>query len=109
MKKAEREARKKEAERINRLRAIGADGGNARAEAITPDQASEIARQGGLIGGRARAEALSPARRSEIARKAALARFASMTPEQRQAQAKLASEAAARKRAEKGKGKGRKD
>jgi hypothetical protein len=38
--------------------------------------ASECARQGGLKGGRARAEKLSPERRSEIAKHAARARYA---------------------------------
>jgi hypothetical protein len=36
----------------------------------------ELGRQGGLIGGKRRAEKLSPERRSEIARKAAAARWA---------------------------------
>lgn len=38
--------------------------------------AAELGRRGGLKGGKARAEALSPERRSEIARKAAAARYA---------------------------------
>ena len=38
--------------------------------------ASELGRLGGLKGGKARAEKLSPQRRSEIAKNAALARYA---------------------------------
>ena len=38
--------------------------------------AVELGRRGGLIGGKARAERLTPQRRSEIARKAAEARWA---------------------------------
>jgi hypothetical protein len=37
--------------------------------------AVELGRQGGLVGGRARAEKLTPERRSEIARNAAAARW----------------------------------
>ena len=39
--------------------------------------AKVMGRRGGLKGGRARAEKLSPERRSEIAKKAAMARWAS--------------------------------
>jgi len=38
--------------------------------------AADLGRRGGLKGGKARAEALTPERRSEIARKAAAARYA---------------------------------
>jgi hypothetical protein len=53
--------------------------GDATAEPIPEKdgRAVESGRRGGLIGGKARAEKLSPERRSEIARKAALKRWES--------------------------------
>jgi hypothetical protein len=44
-------------------------------EEETADPSTEANRRGGLKGGRARAEALSPERRSEIAKKAAAKRW----------------------------------
>jgi len=69
---------------------VGSIGGRARAEKLSPEQRSAIARLGGTtaamrgndysnmgkIGGRARAEKLSPERRKEIAKKAIAARIA---------------------------------
>ena len=45
-------------------------------ERVKDPASVELGRQGGLIGGKRRAEKLSPERRSEIARKAAAARWA---------------------------------
>lgn len=55
--------------------------GNATPEPIPEkDQAAvESGRRGGLIGGKARAEKLTPERRTEIARKAAAARWAKLS------------------------------
>lgn len=54
----------------------GDEGSAGRASAEVPrNPATEFARQGGLKGGRARADALSPEMRSEIARQAAAARW----------------------------------
>ena len=59
----------------------GAKGGRTRAENLTPERLSDIARMGGKAGGVARAKALSPRRRREIARTAAQARWkAKRTP-----------------------------
>jgi len=44
-------------------------------ERVKDPASVELGRQGGLIGGRRRAERLSPERRSEIARRAAQARW----------------------------------
>ena len=46
-------------------------------ERVKDPASVELGRQGGLIGGKRRAEKLSPERRSEIARKAAAARWKS--------------------------------
>lgn len=54
----------------------GRKGGRARAENLTQEELSDIARMGGLAGGPARAQKLGPKRRSEIAKKAAAARWA---------------------------------
>jgi len=53
----------------------GAKGGRARAQNLTPERRSEIARKAGKVGGVARAENLTAARRRAIARKAAKARW----------------------------------
>jgi hypothetical protein len=59
-----------------RLQEIASLGGKARAEVVSGEEATKIARKAGKIGGRARADKLSSKRRSEIARKAAAARWA---------------------------------
>ena len=46
-----------------------------RKESLAGEPVNEFARAGGLKGGKARAESLSPERRSEIARRAARARW----------------------------------
>jgi hypothetical protein len=48
-------------------------------EEATADPATEANRRGGLKGGRARADKLTPEQRSEIARKAAAKRWGSRT------------------------------
>ena len=50
--------------------------GKRRMASLTPEERSELARQGGLVGGKARAKKLSAKRRSEIARQAVLTRWA---------------------------------
>jgi hypothetical protein len=75
-------SRKKRPTDLNRLAAsIVADATSEDDEQDDPYEgknpaAVELGRQGGLIGGRARAEKLTPEQRSEIARKAAAARWA---------------------------------
>lgn len=64
----------------NQLAKFIADVATGRVADEAPDNgkdktASELGRLGGLKGGRARADKLSPERRSEIARKAAKARY----------------------------------
>ena len=66
-------AKKMTAERIKEIASLG---GKARANAVSGEDLTLIARGAGLVGGRARAEKLSSKRRSEIARKAAAARWA---------------------------------
>jgi hypothetical protein len=74
-------SRKKRPADLNRLAAcIGADATAEDDEQDDPYEgknpaAVELGRQGGLKGGRARAEKLTPEQRSEIARKAAAARW----------------------------------
>jgi len=74
-------SRKKRPADLNRLAAsIVADATEEDREPEDPHEgknpaAVELGRQGGLKGGRARAEKLTPEQRSEIARKAAWARW----------------------------------
>ena len=80
----DRSSKKKRPANLNRLAAsIVADATREEPEADPYEgknpAAVELGRQGGLIGGRARAEKLTPEQRSEIARKAAAARWAKDT------------------------------
>jgi hypothetical protein len=77
----ERSSKKKRPADLNRLAAsILADATSEEPEPDPYEgknpAAVELGRQGGLKGGRARAEKLTPERRSEIAKKAAAARWA---------------------------------
>jgi hypothetical protein len=80
----DRSSKKKRPADLNRLaHSIVADATAEDEDVTDPDEAKnaaavELGRQGGLKGGRARAEKLTPERRSEIARKAAAARWAKL-------------------------------
>ena len=54
---------------------LGEAGPEPKAERVKDPAAVELGRRGGLIGGKKRAENLTPERRSEIARRAAQARW----------------------------------
>ncbi len=60
---------------VNQLAKLIADIATGEAEDVTPPAKAEGQVKGGKIGGKARAEKLTPEERSEIARKAARARW----------------------------------